>query len=126
MKKKRIAIVGASANREKFGNKAVRAFQDAQWSVFPVNLREQVIEGIEVCKHLTEIPGPIDVVSLYLPPVAGLQVVDEIISSRPQEVFLNPGAENKELVDKLEGAGIPVHLACSMRANGLNPEAYGN
>ena len=37
MSGKTVAVVGASANRTKFGNKAVRAFRDAGWTVFPIH-----------------------------------------------------------------------------------------
>ena len=125
MTAKRIAVLGASANRARFGNKAVRAFRDAGWTVYPVNTHEQSIEGIAAFPRLTEIPGSIDVVSVYLPPPVGATVIDDIISTKPGEVFLNPGAESEYIVSRLEGVGVPVRLACSIRSHGMDPDVYG-
>lgn len=41
--KRTIAIVGASADRAKFGNKAVRAYAEEGWEVWPVNPKVDVI-----------------------------------------------------------------------------------
>ena len=41
-----VAVIGASANRRKFGNKAVRAFRNAGYDVYPVNLKAGEIEGL--------------------------------------------------------------------------------
>ena len=46
-----VAIVGASADRRKFGNKAVRAYLRQGWKVYPVNPNRDEIEGIRVLRH---------------------------------------------------------------------------
>ncbi|MGH9257995.1 MAG: CoA-binding protein, partial [Vicinamibacterales bacterium] len=43
---KTVAIVGASSDRRKFGNKALRAFQAAGYRVVPVNPNERQVEGM--------------------------------------------------------------------------------
>ena len=63
-----VAVIGASADREKFGNKAVRAYQTMGWTVFPINPSEQSIEGIECYKSVLKIPYKIDRFALYVPP----------------------------------------------------------
>ena len=72
MSKPTIAILGASADRTKFGNKAIRAYQQQGYEVFPVNPKGGEIEGLTVFKSLTEIPGHLNRVSVYLPPHIGV------------------------------------------------------
>ena len=57
---KTVAVIGASADRRKFGNKAVRAFRAAGWRVFPVNPREADIEGLETFASVADIAEPLD------------------------------------------------------------------
>ena len=55
---KTVAILGASADRSKFGNKAVRAFQRAGWHVYPVNPAGGEVEGLPCYPSLADVPGP--------------------------------------------------------------------
>ncbi|MBV8199005.1 MAG: CoA-binding protein [Acidobacteria bacterium] len=75
---KTIAVLGASADRHKFGNKCVRAYRDAGYRVFPVNPAEREIEGLPVCRTLAEVPAPIDRISVYLPPALTLSLLPAI------------------------------------------------
>jgi uncharacterized protein len=117
-----IAIIGASNNREKFGNKAVRAYIQQGYDVFPVHPTEETIEGLKVYKSVQEIPVALDKVSLYLPPTVGLQVVDGIAKKGCKELWLNPGADSPELYEKAQSLGLNPIIACSIVAVGVNPQ----
>jgi hypothetical protein len=117
----KIAILGASANPEKFGNKAVRAYTQQGHTVFPVNPKEKEICGLPCFSSLVDISDEIDTISLYLPPAVSLQVVDEIIAKNPRLIYLNPGTENGELEKRLKEAGILIRKQCSIVAIGVNP-----
>ena len=116
-----IAVIGASKDRTKFGNKCVRAYLSKDYTVFPVNLNEEEIEGLKCYKSIKDIEGPIDIVSLYLPPEIGEKVADEIIEVKPKKVILNPGTESEAIVRKFLDAGIEVKEECSIVAIGLSP-----
>lgn len=120
----KIAIIGASKNRDKFGNKAVRAYKEKHHVVFPVNPHEREIEGLTCYNSVFEIPLEIDVVSIYLPPVLGMKVVDDIIKKGIKKVYLNPGSESQDIIKKLKKKKIEVLEECSIRAIGANPEEY--
>ena len=122
--KKTIVIVGASADRRKYGNKAVRAFRDGGWTVYPVNPKEVSIEGLQCYPTLRDVPGPVDRVSLYVPPSVGKTLLDDIAALHPKEVFLNPGSEDEELVRQAESRGLNVIQACSIVNIGLRPDMY--
>ena len=121
-KQESVAIIGASNDRSKYGNKAVRAYSLRGFTVHPVNPREETVEGLSAYKSILDIPGEVDRASLYVPPKVGLKVIEEIARKGVKEVYINPGAESDELVDKARKLGLNPILACSILAVGLNPE----
>ena len=116
-----IAIVGASNNRDKFGNKAVRAYLQKGYTVYPVNPKEEKIEGLKVYKSVLDIPEIVDLASFYVPPQIGLGMIEEVAKKGIKEVFLNPGAESDELYEKAQKLGVTPIVACSIVAVGLSP-----
>lgn len=125
MAKKTVAIVGASEDRAKFGNKSVRAHMKQGWEVYPVNPRGGEIEGLTVYRTLGEVPVPLDRVSLYVPPAIGLKMLDEIAALRPRELFVNPGAESEELIEAATRLGLDPIQACSIVDVGEMPASFG-
>ena len=121
MSKPTVAVIGASTNREKFGNKAVRAFLRQGCDVFPVHPTESTIEGLKVFRSVLDIPCSLDKVSLYVPPAVGLKVVDEIAEKGCKELWLNPGADSPELYEKATALGLNPIVACSIVGVGVNP-----
>ena len=118
-----VAVVGASSNRSKFGNRAVRAFQQQGYTVVPINPHEAEIEGLKAYPSVLDVPGPIDMASMYVPPEIGEQVIDEIARKGIAEVWLNPGAESDELIARARALNIQPIVACSIVAIGENPYA---
>jgi len=121
---KTVAIIGASADRQKFSNKAVRAFVHQGYTVFPINPKEAEIEGLTAYKSVGDVPGPIDMASLYLPPSVGERVIEEVARKGIIEVWLNPGAESPELVAKARSLGLKPIVACSILGIGESPSSY--
>ena len=119
---KSIAIIGASANREKFGNKAVRAYLEKGWKVFPINPKETTIEGLSCFASIGLIGIKPDRTSIYLPPAVTISIIPELKRTGISEVVLNPGAESNELIEALKKAGIKALLFCSIMAIGINPD----
>lgn len=118
---KSIAIIGASNNRNKFGNKAVRAYLQKGYKVHPVHPLLETVEGIKAYKSVLDVPEDIDIASFYVPPSVGLKVIEEIAKKGIKEIYLNPGAESEELVKKAKNLGINVIQACSILAIGMRP-----
>lgn len=126
MSSRSVAIVGASRDRTKFGNKSVRAHLAKGWDVYPVNPGETEIEGLRCYASLDSIPTKLDRVSLYLPPPLGVKLLPSIAAVRPTEFFVNPAAESEELLAEAERLGLEPILACSIVDLGETPDAFGD
>jgi len=100
MSKPTVAIVGASADRGKFSNKSIHAHLKAGFDVFPVHPKEETIEGLKVYRSVLDIPVTLERISLYLPPAIGVKVFDDIAKKGCKELWVNPGAESPELMEK--------------------------
>lgn len=111
---KTVAVIGASSDRTKFSNKSVRAHLKAGFTVYPVHPRETEIEGLPVFRSIRDVPDPLDRVTLYIPPGAGLMIIDDIAKKHPKELFFNPGSENPELLGRARGLGLNAIEACSI------------
>ena len=118
-----VAVIGASADRRKYGNKAVRAYLRQGWTVYPVNPHESEVEGLHAFRSLRDVPAPVDRVSLYLPPEVGLAVLDDLAAVPHKEFYVNPGAESAELIERAEALGLAPIQACSIVDVGVSPSS---
>ena len=116
-----VAVIGASSNRQKFGNRAVRAFQQQGYTVIPINPHETSVEGLKAYASVLDVPGPVDMASFYVPPDVGEQVIEDVAKKGITEVWLNPGAESDALVARARALDIQPIVACSIVAIGQNP-----
>ncbi len=119
-----VAVVGASNDRSKFSNKAVRAYRQQGYTVWPVNPKETEIEGLPAFRSVADLPGRPGLISVYLPPAVGLKVLPEIAARGCDELWLNPGADSPEVVAEAERLGMNVVQACSIVAVGLSPADF--
>lgn len=121
---KTVAVIGASADRRKFGNKAVRAFARRGYRVVPVNPREREIEGWPAYPSVLDVDGPIDVATVYVPPETGERVMEDVARKGIPELWLNPGSESPAVVARAEALGLRPILACSIIGIGERPSDY--
>jgi hypothetical protein len=120
---KSVIILGASADRNKFGNKALRACQKSGYAVYPVNPRETEIEGARVYKSVSDVPVRPDIVTIYLPPEKLLPLLAGIAAKGCDELWLNPGTESDAVLAEAERLGLNIVQACSIVGLGISPEA---
>ena len=118
-----VAVIGASSDRSKFGNKAVRAFANQGYTVVPIHPKEEEIEGHKAYKSVLDVPGPIDMATMYLAPAVGLRVIEDVAKKGIPEVWLNPGADSPELEERARALGLRTTVACSILGVGESPHA---
>ena len=121
---KTVAVVGASNDRHKFGNKALRAFQAEGHTVIPINPHEDSVEGVKAYASVLDVPGPIDMATVYVQPEIGTTLLDEFEQKRIPEIWINPGAEDDELMAEAQRRGLNVIFACSIVAIGRSPSQF--
>jgi len=116
-----VAVIGASNERRKFGNRAVRAYAAQGYTVVPINPHETEVEGLPTYTSVLDVAGPIDMASFYVPPEIGEAVIEQVAAKKIAEIWLNPGAESDALIARARSLGIRPIVACSIMAIGQNP-----
>lgn len=120
---KTVAVIGASSDRNKYGNKAVRAFRRAGYEVFPVNPSEPEVEGLKVYPTIGEVPEALDKVTVYVRPAVLLKLLPEIAAKGCRELWLNPGTSSDSVLQEVERLGLNAVEGCSIIAIGQSPYA---
>src|SRR5215510_1424307 len=111
---KTVAVIGASSNRSKFGNKAVRAFASHGYTVIPINPHETEVEGLKAYASVLDVPGSIDMATVYVPGSVGIRIMDELAKKNIPEVWINPGADDDAVLERARALGLKVTVACSI------------
>lgn len=124
---KTVAVVGASPDRRKYGNKAVRAHVAAGFTVYPVHPSAAEVEGVRCYATLRDVPaGRLDRVTFYVPPAVGLPLLDHLAGRDIGELLLNPGTDSPELLARAAELGLPAVTGCSIIAAGYSPGRFGD
>lgn len=119
-----VAVVGASSDRGKFGNKAVRAFQAQGHRVIPINPNEPQVEGLRTYASVLDVPDAIDMATVYVQPDVALRLLDEFEKKGIPEIWINPGAESDGLLTEARRRKLNVIAACSIVGIGDSPYRY--
>lgn len=114
MNTRTVAVLGASANPDRYSNMAVRRLLDAGHRVIPIHPAPGTIEGLPVVKSLADIGEPVDTLTLYVGPQRLAPLAWEIVRLAPRRVIFNPGTECPEVAAALDRAGIAHTEACTL------------
>ena len=121
---KTVAVIGASSDRSKFGNKALRAFRNNGYKVIPINPAEKEVEGERAYVSVLDYDGEIDEATMYVNPRVGEKVLDDLAAKKIATVWLNPGADGPNVVARAKALGLNAIRACSIIAIGDSPSRY--
>jgi uncharacterized protein len=101
-------VIGASANREKYGNKVLRVYIQHGRKAIPVNPKEKEIEGIPCVASVEELPPNVKSISVITPPHVTEQTVDKAIAIGIANIWMQPGAESPAAIEKCLNNNINV------------------
>jgi predicted CoA-binding protein len=121
---KTVAIIGASNDRNKFGNKSVRAHLQQGYTVFPINPKEKQIEDLPVFSSIFDVPVRPNRVSIYLPAHLVKAILTDIAAKGCDELWLNPGTESDEVLAEAKSFGLNVISGCSIVDLGVSPDSF--
>ena len=116
-----VAVIGASNDGSKWGNKSVRAFLQRGYTVYPVNPTEPEVEGLKAFRTITEVPERPNMITVYVRPQILLKLLPDIAAKGCDELWLNPGTESDEVLAEAERLKLNVIQACSIIGVGVSP-----
>jgi len=102
------AVVGASTDREKYGNKVLRCYLQNDLVAWPVNPRAEEVEGVPCYPDLASLPESVHGVSIITPPAVTVSVVEQAAEAGIKRIWMQPGAESEEAVARAEELGLTV------------------
>ncbi len=102
------AVVGASQDREKYGNKVLRAYLQKEFDVFPVNPNAELIEGVQTYARLKDLPKPVHGISIITPPAVTERIVQDAGEAGIKHIWMQPGAESESAIARCNKLGINV------------------
>ena len=105
---KRFAVVGASTDRAKYGNKVLRVYLQNNLDAVPVNPNAEEVEGLPAYRDLGFVPDEIDGVSIITPPAVTEKVVEQAVARGIKNVWMQPGAESPAAIETAQRAGVNV------------------
>ena len=115
------AVVGASNNKAKYGSRIYLKLREAGYRVYPVNRREQLIEGDTAYSSLTDLPEPPTVINMVVPPLEAPVVVEQAKAVGAQAIWFQPGAESPAAAQWAQDHGLDVIEACILVQLALMP-----
>ena len=102
------AVAGASPRRRKYGNKVLRCYRQNNLTAYPVNPNAETVEGLVSYPDLKTLPESVHGVSIITAPHVTEQIVEEAIELGIQHIWMQPGAESQQAIDRAEENGINV------------------
>lgn len=103
-----IAVVGASTNRSKFGNKVLRCYLEHRRPVIPVHPLETEIEGLRCLASVTDLPLEVESLSVITPPQVTEKVVQQAVERGIKNIWMQPGSESVAAIRTAEEQGVNV------------------
>ena len=121
---KTVAVIGASNDRRKYGNKALRALKAEGYTVIPINPNEREVEGIPTYPSVVDVPGAIDMATVYVQPDVLKGLLDDLARKQIPEIWVNPGAESDDVMVEAKRKKLNVIYACSIIGVGRSPSEF--
>ena len=96
-----IALVGASNDKNKYGNKILLELHNKNYNVVPINHREDSIAGLKAYSKVQDLPSRPSIINFVVPPEIGLIITKELVEEGYDHFWYQPGAESENLSNLL-------------------------
>jgi predicted CoA-binding protein len=111
---KSVVVLGATPKPDRYAFMAMQRLQEHGYKAIPVNPAFDEILGERCHPSISEVPRPIDTVTVYLSAARSAPLIADILNARPNRIIFNPGAENDELAQAASSAGLEVVTGCTL------------
>ena len=101
--KKVWAVIGATTDESKFGNKIMKALKNKGYEVYGVNPKSDAFY-----KCVKDIPVSVDCVDMVVNPFAAFNSLDDIVNSGVKYVWFQPGTYEDKVIQKAKSLGLNV------------------
>lgn len=102
------AVVGASTDRNKYGNKILRCYMQHDRPVYPINPNATEIEGLIAYPNLASLPQKVYAISIITPPVITEKIVEQAGALGIKHLWMQPGAESEHAISRAMQLGMSV------------------
>lgn len=106
-------VIGASPNEARYSNMAVRKLLNYGHEVIALGIRKGKIKDTDIIVEQPKIEG-VHTVTIYVGEQRQTDWQDYIINLNPKRIIFNPGTENSNFMEILQGKGINVLRACTL------------
>ena len=96
-KKTVIALIGASNDKQKYGNKIYCDLRNKGYNVVPINPKEKLIEGDKAYASIEEMESLPEIANFVVPPSIAMKITPHITELGIKHLWFQPGSESKEL-----------------------------
>lgn len=96
-----IALVGASNDKNKYGNKILLDLLSKNYNVVPINQKEDTIAGLKAYTKVQDLPSRPSIINFVVPPEIGLDITKELVEEGYNHFWYQPGAESEDLTNLL-------------------------
>src|SRR4051812_6610447 len=110
----RVVVIGASPKPQRYSHRAIAMLKQFGHTPIPVNPAFPEVLGEKCYPTITEVPGKIDTVTMYVGRQRSERMIDEVVRTQPRRIIMNPGAENDELAEAARRVGISVQYDCTL------------
>jgi predicted CoA-binding protein len=108
-------VLGASPQADRYSYLAVSLLKQMGYAVYALGGRTGMIDGVMIHTKWEALPtDPIDTITLYLGAERQRAYYTYLLSAHPKRIIFNPGAENDELEQLAQAAGIQTLQACTL------------
>lgn len=95
----KLAVVGVSRKKSKFGNATFRGLKKKGYTVFPVNANTDTIEGVKCYPDLKSLPEDVGGAIIVVPPTQTEKVVKDAAEAGIKRVWMQLGSESEAAID---------------------------